>query len=59
MSPELLKGFFRAGIFVAGTSLALLFLVEPDSAEFVVSAVSLLIGALLLVLVALVLRFLR
>jgi len=54
MSPELLKGFFRAGIFVAGTSIFLLLIVEPNSAEFVVTVLSLCIGVLLMVSVGVV-----
>jgi hypothetical protein len=53
MSPDLLKSFFRAGIFVAGTSIFLLFIVEPESAEFVITVVSLCIGIVLMSLVAL------
>ncbi len=54
MAPELLKAFFRAGWFVAGTSCVLVFVTDPDSAEFAISVVSLGIGLCLLGLVALV-----
>lgn len=53
MSPDLLKAFFRAGIFVAGTSVFLLFIVKRDSAEFVITVISLGIGIVLMLLVAL------
>ena len=53
MSPDLLKAFFRAGIFVAGTSVFLLFIVEHDSAEFVITVVSLVVGLVLMLLVGL------
>lgn len=53
MSPELLKGFYRIGVFVVGTSVLLLFVVEPDSAEYFVTLLSIGIGVVLLLLVAL------
>ena len=53
MSPDLLKAFFRAGIFVAGTAVFLLFIVQRDSAEFVITVVSLVIGLVLMLLVGL------
>ncbi|MDQ7027317.1 MAG: hypothetical protein Q9P01_21525 [Anaerolineae bacterium] len=53
MSPDLLKAFFGAGTFVAGTSFFLLFIVERDSAEFVITVISLGIGIVLILLVAL------
>lgn len=53
MSPELLKGFYRIGVFVVGTSVLLLFVVEPDSAEYFVTLLSIGIGVVLLLLVGL------
>jgi hypothetical protein len=53
MSPDLLKAFLAAGIFVAGTSIFLLFIVQRDSAEFVITVVSLVIGIVLMLLVGL------
>ncbi|MEP7290220.1 MAG: hypothetical protein ABI835_00500 [Chloroflexota bacterium] len=44
MNPEALKAFFRAGIFIAGLALVLMLALPRDSAEFFVSACSLLIG---------------
>ncbi len=46
-----LKLFLRAGVFLVLVSLLLLFLVPRDSAEFVVSALSLVIGSVLVLLV--------
>lgn len=53
MNPELLKGFYRIGVFVVGASALLLFIVEPDSAEFFVTLLSIGIGVILLLLVSL------
>jgi hypothetical protein len=53
MNSEFLRGFFRAGIFVTLTSLVLVFTTPQDSAEFVISVLSLLIGLALVGLVAL------
>ena len=57
MTPELLKGFYRIAAFVLGVSIALLFVVKPDTAEFVVTVLSIGIGAALLVLVILTSRY--
>ena len=54
MAPEGLKLFFRLGMFVTLTGLFLVFTVPRDSAEFVVSVLSLGLGVTLLVLIALV-----
>lgn len=56
MSPEFLQGFFRAGIFIALISLVLVFATNRNSAEFVVSVCSLMIGLLLTGLVTLAAR---
>ncbi len=53
MTPEMLKAFYRMGVFVLGASIFLFFVVEPDSAEQTVTILSAAIGALLLLLVAL------
>jgi hypothetical protein len=53
MTSEFLRGFLRAGVFVAVVSLALVFTVRHDSAEFVISVCSLLIGLTLVGLVML------
>ncbi len=57
MTPELLKGFYRIAVFVLVVSIALLFVVKPDTAEFVVTLMSIGIGAILLVLVILTSRY--
>lgn len=53
MTSEFLRGFLRAGMFVAVVSLALVFTARRDSAEFVISVCSLLIGLTLVGLVML------
>lgn len=53
MTPEMLKVFYRMGVFVLGASILLLFLVERGSAEHVITIMSAGIGAVLLLLVAL------
>ncbi len=53
MSPEILRGFYRLAVFLSGASIVLLFLVPPDSAEFVVTIMSLGIGLTLLLLIIL------
>lgn len=57
MTPELLKGFYRIAVFVLGISIALLFFVEPDSAEFVVTLMSIGVGAALMAAVILTNRY--
>ena len=57
MTPELLKGFYRIAVFVLGVSIALLFVVKPDSAEFVVTLMSIGVGAALLLAVILTSRY--
>lgn len=57
MSPDLLKAFFRAGVFVAGTSIFLLFIVERESPEFVITVLSLGIGITLIALVGLMIWY--
>ena len=57
MTPELLKGFYRIAVFLLVVSIALLFVVKPDTVEFVVTLMSIGIGALLLVLVVLTSRY--
>ena len=54
MSPELLRAFFRSGMFIVLVALVLIFASPRDSAEFIVSVCSLLIGLTLLGLIALV-----
>lgn len=48
MSPEALRTFFRGGVFIAGLALILMLALPRDSAEFVVSTCSLMIGLALI-----------
>lgn len=59
MNPDMLKAFYRMGIFVAGSSALLLFVVKRDSAEFVVTVLSLCIGLTLMLLVSLVIWYIN
>jgi hypothetical protein len=54
MAPEVLKLFFRIGMFVTLAALFLVFTVPRGTAEHVVSVLSLIIGLTLLALVAVV-----
>jgi hypothetical protein len=54
MNPEALRTFFRSGVFIAGLAFLLMLALPRDSAEFVVSTCSLLIGLALMGSVALV-----
>jgi hypothetical protein len=54
--PDLLRAFFRAGMFVVLVSVALMLALPRDSAEFVISVCSLAIGLVLIGLVTLVTR---
>lgn len=51
MTPDVLRSFFRIGIFVTGLSVLLALVNPTDSAEFVVSVCSIMIGLTLLLLV--------
>ena len=51
MAPEGLRLFFRLGVFVTLTALFLVFNVPRGTAEYVVSVLSLFIGATLILLV--------
>ena len=59
MNPEALRAFFRAGIFIAGVALVLMLALPRDSAEFVVSTCSLMLGLTLMVGVGLVVLLTR
>ena len=48
MNPEVYKAFLRSGLFIAGLALLLMLAVKRDSAEFVASTCSLLIGLALI-----------
>jgi hypothetical protein len=56
MDPELLKGGFRIGFLIAIVALVTLPFQRPESAEFVVTVLALVMGALFAGLVVLVAR---
>jgi hypothetical protein len=56
MTPDFLRAFFQAGVFVTIVSLVLVLTVERSSAEYVVSLCSLMIGLTLMGLVVLITR---
>ena len=53
MTPELLRVFFRIGMFVTVAALFLVFTAPRGTAEYVVSVMSLVVGGILLLLVVL------
>jgi hypothetical protein len=57
MSSDGLKAFFRIGVWITILSVLLLFIVKPGSPEFVVTLLTIGIGVLLMILVALTIRF--
>ena len=59
MTPNMLKVFYTIASFIIGTSLMLLFIVPPDSPEYFVTLLSICVGALLLLLVALTAKFIN
>ena len=59
MTPNLLKVFYTIASFIVGASLLLLFIVPPDSPEYIVTLMSTCVGAALLILVVLTARFLN
>lgn len=52
MDPQILRAGFRVAVLVAGLALLLLIFEPRDSAEFVVSAMALVIGLIFMTLVA-------
>lgn len=59
MHDEMLKGFLRIGIFIGGCAFVMIFLQPPNSAEFVLSVCSTLIGFTLIVAVLVVNRYVK
>lgn len=57
MNRDALKAFFQFGVWITVLSVLLLFIVRPGTAEYVVTLLTLGIGLLLMVLVALTARF--
>ena len=56
ISPHTGRAIFRIAFYVALTSGVLLFFLKPGSAEFVVATITLLIGVIFIVLIALILQ---
>jgi hypothetical protein len=56
ISPQLGRAIFRIAFYVTLVPAALMFFLEPGSAEFVVAGVTLLIGLVFIVLIVLVVR---
>ena len=56
MSPEIGRAAFMIGAFIGGTALVLLPFQARDSAEFVVTVLSLIVGGILMLLVAILAR---
>lgn len=59
MAPDALQAFFRFGVFIAVSGVLLLFVLPSDSAEYIASACSLMIGVTMIGLVLLVQRWLK
>lgn len=59
MQNEALEGFFRIGVFIGGFGFVLIFLQPPNSAEFVLSVCSALIGFTLVLAVVVVKRYVK
>jgi hypothetical protein len=57
MTPDVLRAFFRIGVFVTGISVLLAIANPTDSPEFVVSVCSVMIGATLMLIVGIVTWF--
>ncbi len=53
MTPSMLKVFYRLAVFIVGASVLLLVIVPPGSPEYIVTLLSVCVGAVLLALVAL------
>jgi hypothetical protein len=59
MDREILKGFFRIGVFVGIGGLIMIFFQSPDSPEYVISLCSMMIGGFIMLGVILLLRLMR
>ncbi|HEV2010321.1 MAG TPA: hypothetical protein VGS17_04760 [Candidatus Limnocylindria bacterium] len=57
MDPQILRAGFRVAVLVAGVALLLLIFEPRDSAEFVVSAMALVIGLTFMSLAAVLVRY--
>ncbi len=59
MAPDILRSFFRSGVFLVMVSAILILALPRNSAEFVVSVCTLFLGVTLLGLITLVNRLTR
>jgi hypothetical protein len=59
MAPDALQAFFRFGVFVAVSAVLLLLVLPSDSAEYIASACSLVIGVTMIGMVLLVQRWMK
>jgi hypothetical protein len=57
MNPQLGKAWFQAASFITVVSAILLFFQKPGTAEFVVTVLSLIIGAVFMALVIVMVKF--
>jgi protein-S-isoprenylcysteine O-methyltransferase Ste14 len=57
VDPQILRAGFRIAVLIAGVAFFLLVFEPRDSAEFVVSAMALVIGLMFMALVAMLVRF--
>ena len=57
MDPQILRAGFRIAVLIAGVAVMLLVFEPRDSAEFVVSAMALVIGLTFMTLVAVLVRY--
>ncbi|MBI3536011.1 MAG: hypothetical protein HY070_00380 [Chloroflexi bacterium] len=56
MNPEAGLAWFRIALFISLTSGALILFQKPDTAEFIISVTSLVIGLIFIALIALIVR---
>lgn len=56
ISPQMSRAAFRIAFFMTLVSIVLVFCLKPGSAEFVVAGVTLAVGLVFIVLIALVVR---
>lgn len=59
LNPQALRAYLRGGVFIAGLALLMMLIVPRESAEFVVSTCSLLIGLALMLGVGLLTWWMR
>ncbi|HQV70296.1 MAG TPA: hypothetical protein PLJ62_08980 [Thermoflexales bacterium] len=57
MNPQLGKAWFQVGVFITIVSVILLFVLQPKTAEYVITVLSLIIGLALMALVIIAIKF--